>query len=248
MTDISALKTEKLAFYLLKSVNKALRQYHMLHPGDRVLVAVSGGKDSLTALDLLYRRQRTAPDRISLRAAHIASDASCGRVVPLAWLEEYCAERSIPFYTTHIELAKELQETRLSPCFRCAWQRRKALFSLAETYGCNVLAFGHHADDIAETTLMNLFYNARFRRMEPKSLLFDGRLLIIRPLALVEERDIIPFVRASAFPIEGESCPYAQDSRRTLVRRMLREIEQDCHHVKRHIYRAVENARGEQNG
>ncbi|MHB9034818.1 MAG: tRNA 2-thiocytidine biosynthesis TtcA family protein [Anaerolineae bacterium] len=245
MPEPDAARADKLAFYLLKSVNKAIRQYRMLHAGDRVLVATSGGKDSLSLIDLMYRRQRTAPDHISLQAAHIATDASCGRAVPLAWLQEYCLQRRIPFTCEQIEIARELSETELSPCFRCAWQRRKALFNLADKLGCNIVAFGHHADDIAETALMNLFYNARFRRMAPKLKLFDGRLILVRPLALVEERELLPFVQASGFPIQGEPCLYAGDSRRTLVRRLLREIEEDCHQVKRHIFRAIEQIEGD---
>lgn len=244
MTVNDMSRADKLAFYLLKSVNKAIRQYGMLHPGDRVLVAVSGGKDSLTALDLLYRRQRVAADRITLQVAHIRSDAYCGRAVSEDWLAAYCQERMIPFHQEYIEIARELSETNLSPCFRCAWQRRKALFNLADRLNCNKLAFGHHADDIAETVLMNLFYNASIRRMEPRADLFNGRLTVIRPLALTEERDIVPFVQAAGFPIQGEPCPYGQNSRRTLVRRILREVEQECHQVKRHIYRAIENNRG----
>ncbi|MCE5260310.1 MAG: hypothetical protein LLG44_14810, partial [Chloroflexi bacterium] len=176
--------------------------------------------------------------------AHIETDSSCGHAVPVEWLGDYCLERHIPLHIEHITIARELQETELSPCFRCAWQRRKALFNLADSLGCSTLAFGHHADDIVETVLMNLFYNSSFRRMAPKVKLFAGRLVIIRPLALVEEREIIPFVQASGFPIQGAPCPYAQNSRRTTVRRMLREVERECHQVKRHIFRAVEHVEG----
>ena len=115
-----------------------------------------------------------------------------------------------------------------------------ALFQMADRLGCKSLAFGHHADDIAETTLMNLFFSGRVARMEPKMPLFDGRLTVIRPLVLVEERDIVPYVRASGFPISGEPCPGGADSRRTAVKRLLRAIQKQNPDVKRSIHSAIE--------
>jgi tRNA 2-thiocytidine biosynthesis protein TtcA len=238
---LDAAKADKLAFYLLKAVNKVNREQGLFADGDRILVAVSGGKDSLTCLDLLQRRQKRAKEHYALVAAHIRSDYYCGRAVPLAWLRAWCAERGIALAEDKIEIARELEETPLSRCFRCSWQRRKALFSLADRLGCNKMAFGHHADDIAETTLLNLFYNARLRRMEPKMALFAGRLIVIRPLSYVEERDILPFVRASGYPIAGEPCPDGQQSRRAVMKRILREIEGECRDAKRHLYRAMEH-------
>jgi tRNA 2-thiocytidine biosynthesis protein TtcA len=188
----------------------------------------------------LHRRRRMAREQYQIIAAHVRTDMHCGRSVPIDWLQGWCAERNIPLAIDTLAIAEEVATTTLSGCFRCAWNRRKALFRLADQWGCNKLAFGHHADDIAETTLMNLFYNAAIRPMEPKMNLFDGRLVAIRPLAYVEERDIVPFVQASGFPVQGEPCPEGASSRRAVVKRILRELEQDNHAVKRHIYWAVE--------
>jgi len=236
-------RADRLAHYLLKAVNKASRQYRMLEDGDVILVAVSGGKDSLTLLDLLYRRRRTGREGYTLIAGKVQTDFHCGPAVPHQWLAKWCEAHEIPLVVEEIQIAEELARMTASKCFRCAWQRRKALFQMADRLGCNKVAFGHNADDIAETTLMNLFYNARFQRMEPKLSFFGGKIVVIRPLALVEARDIVPFARTSGFPIQGEPCPEALKSRRALVKRMLREIENECHDVKRHIFRAFERSR-----
>lgn len=233
-------RADKLAYYLIKAVNKAVRHYRLLADGDVILVAVSGGKDSMTLLDLLYRRQQMAREQYQMIAAHVRTDMHCGRAVPIDWLQGWCAERGVPLVIQDLAVAEEVATTTMSRCFRCAWNRRKTLFQMADQWGCNKLAFGHHADDIAETTLMNLFYTANLRPMEPKMDLFGGRLVAIRPLAYVEERDIVPFVRASGFPVQGEPCPEGVSSRRAVIKRILRELESENHAVKRHIYRAVD--------
>jgi tRNA 2-thiocytidine biosynthesis protein TtcA len=240
MATDDATRQDKLAHYLLRAVNKAVREHRMLRSGDTVLVAVSGGKDSMTLLDLLWRRLRTVKDRYTLVAGRILPDRQCGTAVPLAWLDDYCRGRSIPLVSESLEIANELHETDASPCFRCSWQRRKALFEMAQRLGCNKLAFGHHADDVAETTLLNLFYTATFRRMEPRVVFFDGVLTVTRPLAYVEERDILPYVKAWGLPLQGEPCPYGKTSRRALMRQVLRIVEKDCPKAKRAMYSAVE--------
>jgi len=233
-------RSDRLAHYLLRAVNKAIRHYRMIPDGATVLVAVSGGKDSLTLLDLLDRRRRSAKEHYTLTAGHVRTDGHCGAAAPLEWLRAWCDAHAIPLVISETKVSERLADTRLSECFRCARSRRRALFEMADRLGCQTLAFGHHADDIAETTLMNLFYSGRVYRMEPKVHLFGGRLTVVRPLAYVEERDIVPYVRAAGYPIQGEPCPEGRDSRREVVKRVLRELERENHQIKRSIYSAVE--------
>jgi tRNA(Ile)-lysidine synthase TilS/MesJ len=236
---LDSARIDKLAYYLLRSLNKAVRCYDLLADGDRILVALSGGKDSLTLLDLLRRRQSRGRDRFTLVAGHVRSDFHCGRAAPTEWLRLRCQTWGIPLVVDDMQVAEELMTTDKSRCHRCAWNRRKVLFRMAERMACNKIAFGHHADDVVETAMMNLLYNARIGGMDARLDLFDGRLTVIRPLVLTEERDIVPYARASGFPIQGEPCPEGLTSRRALVRRLLSEVGREHHDVKRSIYAAL---------
>ncbi|MHB1318360.1 MAG: tRNA lysidine(34) synthetase [Anaerolineae bacterium] len=228
-----------MAHYLLRSISKAQRHYRLFDDGDRVLVAVSGGKDSMSLLDLLYRRRVYGPEQLTLVAGRIRTDFHCGRAVPEEWLADWCAEREIPLFVEEVATAERVTSSEHNRCFWCAWARRKALFQLAQRSGCGKLAFGHHADDVAETTLMNLLYNGRVDTMHARSVLFDGALTVVRPLALVEERDIAAFARASGFPLAGTACPEGARSRRAFVKGVLREAEAQHHGVKRSMHSAL---------
>lgn len=240
-------RADRLAYYLNKSITKADKRFRLLEEGDRILVAVSGGKDSLSLLDLLQRRQTTSRVHYALVAGHVRSDAHCGRAVALPWLEAWCAEHTIPLALADMAVADQLETTDKSACFVCSWHRRKALFELAHALGCNKIALGHHGDDMAETVLLNLLYASRIEGLAGKAEFFEGELGLIRPLLLIEERDLADFAQASGFPIEGEPCPAGLDSQRAQVKRMLRELEVGRHRIKRSIFRAVDRYETEMN-
>ncbi|MBC7252033.1 MAG: tRNA 2-thiocytidine(32) synthetase TtcA [Anaerolineae bacterium] len=235
---------ERLAHYLLKKVNKACRTYDLLADGDRIAVAVSGGKDSNTLLDLLLRRRGV--ERYRLVAVHVLTrDEACQAQVNLAELERWLGELGVDYELVPLEPATgQPRRENQSPCFHCAWRRRKALFLTAQRLGCNKLALGHNADDVAQTTLLNLVYHGRLETMAARVDFFDGAITVIRPLYLVPEKEIVRYVQTGGVPVVAGACPVAADSRRAAMGRILRLLEKENPRVKIALLRAVEKVPG----
>lgn len=215
---------DRLAHFILRDVKRALREFHMLRDGDRVAVAVSGGKDSLALLDLLRRLQRVWPSRFELAAVHVRGDAT-GILAPHEPLEAWLRAQALP----HRIVAPELGEDEALPlnCQRCTWLRRKAIFAAADALGCNVVAYAHHADDAAQTALLNLLYGGNVYGLAPTADYFDGRFRLIRPLIYVPEAELARFARANGFPSSPPRCPRADDSRRQAAAQMLKLMGRD---------------------
>lgn len=222
-------KAERLASFLLKKINRADRQFGLISHGDKVAVAVSGGKDSLSLLVLLAYRRRFVPEKYELCAVHILGDAR-GTETPkhpplVQWLDDQGVEYRV------VPMVPGPDDEVPLPCHRCARIRRKALVETAVSMGCNKLAFAHHADDLAETTLLNLVYHGKIDTMEPKRDYF-GSLELIRPLALTPEQEIIRFAGACGFPPQPPICPRADTSHRNKAKEMLK-MAMGCSHQAR---------------
>lgn len=228
-------------FYISKRVGKAITDYGMMADGDKVAVAVSGGKDSLTLLKVLADRQKFVPIKYELLAVHIDLGYPCMHPKILA---EYFKGQGINYHIAKVDILKGKTRKDIS-CFWCSWNRRKALFETAVRFGCNKVAFGHHHDDIIETILMNLFFHGEISAMAPKQELFKGKIVIIRPLAYVEEDMIRRFAREAGFPHEKCSCPNSITSNRTRMEKLIRELEKTCPDVKKNIFRSVKRIKQE---
>ena len=236
-------KSERIASFLLKSLRKANRAYGLIDDGDRIAVGVSGGKDSQTLVRLLARWQSCAPVQYNLVALHVDSTEIWeGAAEQRAALESLLRSLGVPYAVRPIELAAD--EPHPLSCFRCSWNRRRRLFTAARELGCNKVALGHHADDITETTLMNLLFHGRLESMAPKRPMFDGLITLIRPLALIEERDIVTYARSAGFLRESYCCPNGEISKRAEAKSLLRSAKKITPQAQRNLFRAVERASG----
>ena len=157
---------DKLMRRIEKRFNKGVMQYGLIEDGDKILVGLSGGKDSLALLELLARRSRIYKPRFSVVAAHVVM-TNIAYESDMDYLRAYAEGLGVPFvrYETSFDPSTD---TRKSPCFLCSWNRRKALFTVAKEQGCNKIALGHHMDDILETLLMNMTFQGAFSTMPPR--------------------------------------------------------------------------------
>jgi len=232
---------DRVAFFLLKSVARACKEFDLLTENDRVAVAVSGGKDSRALLDLLLRYRKRAPFSYSLAALHVVG-ASVGFPDLRPELEPWFRARDVEYHFVPLELPPE--EPLPLDCFRCSRNRRKALFSAAVDLGCNKLALGHHADDAAVATLMSLMFTGRLETIVPRAGFFDGAVTIIRPLIYLPEKELARYGRLAGFPASPPLCPQGQTSRRVQVEALLRQLGREQAQVRTNLWRAARRTMG----
>jgi len=228
----------KLERYLLKKVGKAMLDYNMINGNDRILVGVSGGKDSWSMLRLLVlkNRQLHPEKKYTLIAAHI-NFRLCRQHDRN--FDELFKEYDIEYHIISKSLPKKNDE-KLSQCFWCSWNRRKLLFELAEKHSCSKIALGHHMDDIVETFLMNQFFNGEISTMSPNISMFKGKLNIIRPLAYIPEKSLTEYATRTKLPFCMCTCPYATpDSRRKFIKEFICNVEKECSYLKINLFRSM---------
>lgn len=252
---------------LLRLLTKALRQYRLIDDGDHVLVALSGGKDSLCLLQLLAQRRHVYPPRFSLSAVHVRME-NVDYESDTSYLEDFCKRLDVPLYirTTRFETTASnneesathsIEESATSndensaerthiphqqktPCFLCSWNRRKQIFNLAQELGCTKIALGHHQDDILHTALMNLTFQGRFGSMPVLLRMKKMPLTIIRPLCLCREADIRAFAEEQHYQPQRKRCPYDTDTHRTSIRNLYNQMEALNPELRYSLWHALE--------
>ena len=219
---------QRLAAQLRGSVGKAIADYGMIADRDRVMVCMSGGKDSYTLLDMLLSLQRSAPVSFDLIAVNLDQKQPG---FPAQVLPQYLQGLGVPWHVIEQDtysVVKRVVPQGRTMCGLCSRLRRGALYRFAAENGISKIALGHHRDDIVETLFLNLFFGGRLKAMAPKLLSDDGRHVVIRPLAYVAERDIERYARGRAFPlIPCRLCGSQDHMQRLAVKKMLADWERE---------------------
>jgi tRNA 2-thiocytidine biosynthesis protein TtcA len=233
---------KRLQARLRGDVGRAIEDFRMIEEGDRVMVCLSGGKDSYTLLDILLSLQRSAPVKFELVAVNLDQKQPG---FPAHVLPEYLTSLGVAFHIIEQDtysVVKRVIPEGTTTCGLCSRLRRGALYRYASENGITKIALGHHRDDIVETLFLNMFFGGKLKAMPPKLRSEDGRHIVIRPLAYVAERDIERYARAREFPlIPCTLCGSQENMQRAEIKKMLREWEQQYPGRTESIFSSLRN-------
>jgi tRNA 2-thiocytidine biosynthesis protein TtcA len=236
------LRYNKLHKKLRREVGRAIADFNMIGEGDRVMVCLSGGKDSYTMLDILRNLQHSAPVRFELVAVNLDQKQPD---FPEHVLPEYLEREGVPYHILEKDtysIVKEKVPEGKTTCGLCSRLRRGSLYGFAEEIGANKIALGHHRDDIIETLFLNMFFGGKLKAMPPKLRSDDNRHVVIRPLAYCREKDIIRFSAYKRFPIIPCNLCGTQDNlQRQNIKEMLNRWDREFPGRVENIFSAVQN-------
>lgn len=234
------IESRRLWHRLNERFVKAMATYHLIEDDDHILVGLSGGKDSLLLLELLAKRSRIDHPRFKVEALHVRME-NIHYETDTSYLQQFCDSLGVTLHvrTTSFEVFNEeaannenlkaqisnLKRKQKQPCFLCSWNRRKQMFNLAQELGCNKIALGHHQDDMLHTALMNLTFQGRFDTMPALLRMRKMPLSIIRPLCMIEEKDIKAYADMQGYQKQLKLCPYETNSHRADIKQLYESIE-----------------------
>ena len=234
------VELRRLQSRLTKRFHKACADYGLIANGDHVLVGLSGGKDSLALVELLGKRAQIFVPRFRVTALHVRVRERA-YLSDMSALEKFCQAFGVSLIVKDTEITEKPARGEKDPCFLCAWYRRKVLFETAQELGCNKIALGHHKDDIVETLLMNLVFQGAFATMPPCLTMEKMPIQIIRPLCLIEEKDLVRYAELQAYPKQTRLCPFEKESSRAEVKQLLTTLERLNPNVRDSLWGAMQN-------
>jgi tRNA(Ile)-lysidine synthase TilS/MesJ len=231
---------------VLSFTRRAVDDYQMIRPGDRIAVGISGGKDSLTLLCALAELRRFYPNPFELVA--ITVDMGFAQPLDLSGVQALCERLDVPYHIVSTEIYKIIFEVRQesNPCSLCAKMRRGALHNAAKELGCNVVALGHHFDDVVDTFMLNLFFEGRIGCFQPVTYLSRRDITLIRPMIYMPEKDVRYFASHAALPVAKSTCPADGNTQRAEMQKLISSLERTYPGLRYRIFGAIQ--RGEIDG
>lgn len=239
---MASVSFNKLQKRIRRLTATAIEQYNMIVDGDKIMVCLSGGKDSYVMLDMLIRLQKAAPVKFELLAVNLdqVQPGFDATILP-NYLNELDVDYQIITEDTYSIVTDKIEAGK-TMCSLCSRLRRGILYRFAEENQCTKIALGHHKDDILETFFLNIFFGGTLKTMPPKLRSDDGKNTVIRPLSLVDEKDLIKYAGAMAFPIIlCNLCGSQENLQRKMIKCMLSEWEKEYPNRKNTIFKALSN-------
>ncbi|MEG2310837.1 MAG: ATP-binding protein [Clostridia bacterium] len=226
---------------IISQARRAIEDYNMIDDGDKIAIALSGGKDSLTLLYALNNLKRFNKKKFEIMAITIHPGSQTFKTDKL---EELCSSLNIEYVVYQSNISQVVFDIRKekNPCSLCANMRRGMLNSLATEYGCNKIALGHHLDDVVETFLMSVLLNGKIHTFSPVTYLSRSNVITIRPFIYVNEKDIRSVAKELNYPVMGACCPKDGFTKREYVKDIIKDIQKDIPKVKSHIFGAIKRS------
>lgn len=228
---------------LTKQFNEGCTRYDLLKDNDKILIGLSGGKDSMALLTLMANRSRIFKPKIEIEAVHVVMD-NIPYSSDIEYLTEFAEKSGCKLNVIHTSF-DETTDTRKTKCFLCSWNRRKAIFNFAEKNGFNKIALGHHQDDIITTLLMNMTFEGAMATMPPSMEMEHYNLTIIRPLCLAKEEIIREFAEKSGFRKQKKLCPYENITKRKAMEEVFHKLEEVNPEARYNLWKSMSNIQKE---